>query len=50
VIVEMKFFPGLTDEEVAQAAEMKLRTTQRIWNDARRWLFTRMERGRGQGS
>jgi RNA polymerase sigma factor (TIGR02999 family) len=42
-LVEMKFFLGLTDEEVAEAMGVKLRTMQRTWSDARRWLFTRME-------
>ncbi len=44
-VVEMKFFLGLTDDEVAEAMGIKLRSMQRAWSDARRWLFTRMERG-----
>jgi RNA polymerase sigma factor (TIGR02999 family) len=42
-LVEMKFFLGLTDEEVAEAMGVKLRTMQRTWSDARRWLYTRVE-------
>jgi RNA polymerase sigma factor (TIGR02999 family) len=48
MLVEMKFFLGLTDEEAAEAMGVKLRTMQRTWSDARRWLFTRMEPGHAQ--
>src|SRR5580658_4840040 len=48
MLVEMKFFLGLTDEEAAEAMGVKLRTMQRTWSDARRWLFTRMETGNAQ--
>jgi RNA polymerase sigma-70 factor (ECF subfamily) len=44
-VVEMKFFLGLTDEEAAEALGVKLRTMQRMWRDARQWLFERMEPG-----
>src|SRR5580693_7320203 len=50
MLVEMKFFLGLTDEEAAEAMGVKLRTMQRTWSDARRWLFTRMEPGRAQSA
>jgi len=42
-LVEMKFFLGLTDDEAAEAMGVKLRTMQRTWCDARRWLFTRID-------
>jgi RNA polymerase sigma factor (TIGR02999 family) len=48
MVVEMKFFLGFTDEEAADAMSVKLRTMQRAWSDARRWLFTRMEARRAQ--
>jgi RNA polymerase sigma factor (TIGR02999 family) len=48
MLVEMKFFPGLTDEEAAEAMGVKLRTMQLTWSDARQWLFTRMEPGHAQ--
>jgi RNA polymerase sigma factor (TIGR02999 family) len=48
MLVEMKFFLGLTDEEAAEATGVKLRTMQRTWSDARQWLFTRMEPGHAQ--
>jgi DNA-directed RNA polymerase specialized sigma24 family protein len=49
-LVEMKFFLGLTDEETADAMGVKLRTMQRSWSDARRWLFTRMEADHAQSA
>lgn len=49
-LVEMKFFLGLTDEETAEAMNVKLRTMQRAWCDARRWLYTRMESGNAQSA
>jgi DNA-directed RNA polymerase specialized sigma24 family protein len=42
-LVEVKFFLGLTDEEAAEALGLKLRTMQRMWMDARQWLFERLE-------
>jgi len=50
MLVEMKFFLGLTDEEAAEAMGVKLRTMQRTWSDARRWLYTRMEPGHAQSA
>jgi RNA polymerase sigma factor (TIGR02999 family) len=50
MLVEMKFFLGLTDEEAAEAMGVKVRTMQRTWSDARRWLYTRMEPGHAQGA
>jgi RNA polymerase sigma factor (TIGR02999 family) len=44
-LVEVKYFLGLTDEEAADALGMKLRSMQRMWRDARQWLFERVERG-----
>ena len=44
-LVEMKYFLGLTDEEAAEVLGMKLRTIQRMWRDARQWLFERAEGG-----
>lgn len=48
-IVEMKFFAGFTDEETAEATGASLRTTQRKFGDARRWLFERIESRRPPG-
>jgi RNA polymerase sigma factor (TIGR02999 family) len=45
-LVELKYFLGLTDEESAEIMGVKLRTAQRMWRDARQWLFERMESAR----
>ena len=42
-IVELKFFVGLTNEETAEALGMSLRTMQRQFGDARRWLYERLK-------
>jgi RNA polymerase sigma factor (TIGR02999 family) len=45
-LVELKFFLGFSDEEAAEAMGMKLRSMQRMWLEARKWLFEQMERRR----
>ncbi|HEX4166626.1 MAG TPA: ECF-type sigma factor [Bryobacteraceae bacterium] len=47
-VVELKFFLGLNDEEAAHVLGVTLRTMQRMWHDARRWLFSRMEPDHGE--
>jgi RNA polymerase sigma factor (TIGR02999 family) len=42
-LVEVKYFLGLTDEEAADALGFKLRTMQRMWLDARQWLYSHKE-------
>jgi RNA polymerase sigma factor (TIGR02999 family) len=49
-IIEVKYFLGLTDAEAAEALGMKLRTMQRLWCDARQWLFAQLEANRGAGN
>jgi RNA polymerase sigma factor (TIGR02999 family) len=44
-LVELKYFLGLTDDEAAEMMGLKLRTMQRMWRDARQWLFEQMESG-----
>jgi len=41
MVVEMKYFLGLTDEEAADALGIPQRTMQRVWRNARHWLFER---------
>ena len=43
-IVELKFFGGLTDEEVAEVLRMSSRTVKRDWSVARAWLFREISR------
>jgi RNA polymerase sigma factor (TIGR02999 family) len=44
-VVRMKCFLGFNDQEIADAMCIPLRTIQKMWFEARLWLFTRM-RGR----
>jgi RNA polymerase sigma factor (TIGR02999 family) len=38
-IVELRFFAGMTEEEIGQAVGISLRTVKRDWRAARLWLF-----------
>jgi RNA polymerase sigma factor (TIGR02999 family) len=38
-IVEMRFFGGLSDEEIAEVLNVSTRTVLREWKKARLWLF-----------
>jgi RNA polymerase sigma factor (TIGR02999 family) len=49
-LVEVKFFLGLTDEETAETLGLRVRTLQRMWRDARHWLFEHMDSGNAQKS
>ncbi|MGI8641790.1 MAG: ECF-type sigma factor [Pyrinomonadaceae bacterium] len=41
-IVEMKFFGGLTNEEVAEVSDISLATVKREWSTAKTWLLREM--------
>ncbi len=38
-IVELKYFGGLTEEQIAETLELSSRTVRRDWTIARTWLF-----------
>ncbi|QQS33894.1 MAG: sigma-70 family RNA polymerase sigma factor [Acidobacteriota bacterium] len=38
-IVEMKYFGGLTEEQIAETLDISSRTVRRDWNIARAWLY-----------
>lgn len=38
-VVELKFFAGLGEEEIATALGVTTRTVQRDWAKARAWLY-----------
>ena len=38
-IVEMRFFGGMTDEEIAEVLKVSTRTVLRDWKTARLWLY-----------
>jgi RNA polymerase sigma factor (TIGR02999 family) len=44
-VVEMRFFGGMTSEEISAALEVSLRTVEREWRLARAWLGRHLERG-----
>src|SRR5690606_36004439 len=48
-IVEMRFFGGLTIEEVAEILDVGKRTVDREWQCARAWLFTRLSEDGPEG-
>ena len=41
-IVELRFFGGLTHEEIALALGTSLRTVKRQWRLAKAWLYQRV--------
>lgn len=42
-IVEMKFFAGLTSEEIAEVEQVSSRTIEREWRKAKAWLYDAMQ-------
>lgn len=44
-IVEMKFFGGLTTEEVAEVLKVTSRTVEREWRKAKAWLHRAISKG-----
>ena len=48
-VVELRFFGGLGENEVAEALGVTARTVQRDWAKARAWLYREVYSDRGQG-
>jgi RNA polymerase sigma factor (sigma-70 family) len=44
-IVELKFFGGLTTEEVAEVLKVTSRTVEREWRKAKAWLHRAISKG-----
>jgi len=42
-IVELRYFGGLTEEEIAEVLEISARTVRRDWSVARAWLFKELK-------
>jgi RNA polymerase sigma factor (TIGR02999 family) len=49
-IVELKYFGGLSEQEVAEVLSLSRATIAREWQTARAWMFRRMTKGRGAAS
>jgi len=49
-VVEMKYFLGFTDDEAAEETGIPLRTLQRRWLDARKWLYACLETRNAQSA
>ena len=43
-IVEMRFYGGLTEEEIAAVLDVSRRTVLREWKTARLWLYRELSR------
>lgn len=43
-LVELKFFGGLSEEEIAEVMKLSLRTVQRDWSLARAWLYKELSK------
>ena len=44
-IVELKFFGGLTGEEIAEQLGISLRTVRNDWRFAKAWLYRELRSG-----
>lgn len=44
-IVELRYFGGLTEEEIGEMLGLSSRTVRRDWSVARAWLFRRLSEG-----
>jgi RNA polymerase sigma factor (TIGR02999 family) len=48
-IVELRYFSGLSEQEVAEVLSLSRATVTREWQLARAWLYRRITTGRGVG-
>ena len=42
-IVELRYFAGLTEDEIAETLDVSTRTVRRDWNLARAWLYRELQ-------
>jgi RNA polymerase sigma factor (TIGR02999 family) len=47
-VVELRYFGGLTDEEIAAAVNISLRTARRDWHFAKAWLLRELGHSAGK--
>jgi RNA polymerase sigma factor (TIGR02999 family) len=43
-VVELRFFGGCSEEEIAKILEVSVRTVKRDWRVARAWLFAELSK------
>ena len=48
-IVELRYFTGLTSEEIARALDISIPTVTREWRTARAWLYRSLSEGDADG-
>jgi RNA polymerase sigma-70 factor (ECF subfamily) len=49
-IVELRYFGGLSEQEVAAVLSVSRATVTREWQTARAWLYRRLTTGRERGT
>lgn len=49
-VVELRYFGGLSEEEIAATLEISARTVRRDWSLARAWLFRELSQNSSSGS
>ena len=49
-IVELRYFGGLSEAEVAEVLSISRSTVTREWQTAKAWLFRRITTGRTRGA
>jgi len=49
-VVELRFFGGLSNEEIAEVLKISRNTVTRDWNVAKAWLYREMSREQADGS
>jgi len=49
-IVELRYFAGFSEQEVADALSISRSTVTREWQTARAWMYRRLTNGRGRGT
>ncbi len=47
-VVELRYFGGLTEEDVARMLEISPRTVRRDWDIAKAWLLRELDQDRGR--
>ena len=49
-VIELRFFGGMTEEEIAELLEISPDTVLRDWKEAKLWLWRELRHGKGDGT